>query len=268
MEELRSTWQFPYVSCFCQVYQGLFSLPSMTADELERHLAYSSTEAAVNFINNLLGALLKGLTRTKNLDVHAELGKQLQKWDPEGAVTERLQGVSFSDLTPLERLTALRQLCDARLHFADDIGETLKGVPGEDQRIEHFGEDSKGNKYWYFGDTRLYKEEAGEEEEEEEGEEEEDMDGFVVDDHEVLVIGSDSEGEEGESGEEQERDEDSEAEEDRSSGSGSDEEGSIKGKRRKNGEGEGEGRHVKRRKKETEKEKEGSSEESDSEDSE
>lgn len=29
-------------------------------------------------------------------------------------------------------------------------------MPADSLRFEPFGEDSRGNKLWYFGDTRLY----------------------------------------------------------------------------------------------------------------
>jgi hypothetical protein len=32
----------------------------------------------------------------------------------------------------------------------------LQTMPADSLRFEPFGEDSRGNKLWYFGDTRLY----------------------------------------------------------------------------------------------------------------
>ena len=33
-----------------------------------------------------------------------------------------------------------------------------QSMPADSLRFEPFGEDSRGNKLWYFGDTRLYRE--------------------------------------------------------------------------------------------------------------
>eukprot|EP00124_Ichthyophonus_hoferi_P002820 Ihof_evm9s211 gene=Ihof_evmTU9s211 len=155
MEDLHGTWEFPYLVCFCQVYSGLLSLPSFSAEELERHL-FSGTNEAVSFFYNLTTSLLKGFKRSKHIDIHKDLFRQLEMYDPEGPMIEKLKNNDFIDLSANDRVTVLRQLCDIRLHHADDIAEALKGVPSEDQRFEPIGQDINGNKYWYFNDTRLY----------------------------------------------------------------------------------------------------------------
>jgi hypothetical protein len=40
----------------------------------------------------------------------------------------------------------------------DFIYRSLQSMPADSLRFEPFGEDSRGNKLWYFGDTRLYRE--------------------------------------------------------------------------------------------------------------
>ena len=35
---------------------------------------------------------------------------------------------------------------------------SLKNMPADSMRFQPFGEDSRGNRYWYFNDTRLYRE--------------------------------------------------------------------------------------------------------------
>ena len=73
-----------------------------------------------------------------------------------------LSTLSYSDLTPYQRLLLLKSLCDYHLSVSPDFQSTLRDVLPRDCRIDPLGVDYTGHRYFYFGfpDYRIYRVDA------------------------------------------------------------------------------------------------------------
>lgn len=77
--------------------------------------------------------------------------------DPETGVRVE-KSVSLNDLNIKQRSEVLYHLCELRL-FNDDSSDVVANLVEDELRIpEPLGSDSRGNNYWYFFGTRLYRE--------------------------------------------------------------------------------------------------------------
>lgn len=77
--------------------------------------------------------------------------------DPENGVRIE-KSVSLNDLNLKQRSEVLYHLCELRL-YNDDSSDVVANLVEDELRIpEPLGVDSKGNNYWYFFGTRLYRE--------------------------------------------------------------------------------------------------------------
>ena len=77
--------------------------------------------------------------------------------DPENGVRVE-KSVGLNDLNLKQRSEVLYHLCELRL-YNDDSSDVVSHLIEDELRVEEpLGTDSKGNNYWYFFGTRLYRE--------------------------------------------------------------------------------------------------------------
>lgn len=77
--------------------------------------------------------------------------------DPENGV-QIDKSVTLNDLNLKQRSEVLYHLCELRL-YNDDSSDVVAHLVDDELRVEEpLGTDSKGNNYWYFYGTRLYRE--------------------------------------------------------------------------------------------------------------
>ncbi|CAF0764000.1 unnamed protein product [Didymodactylos carnosus] len=166
---LQNSWQIPYITQFCRVFCEVFNLFEFHQEELEDALLLDSPDEMHPFLQELLLSLLSGLTRfqVNSQNIHVMLAKCLRKCDltlqssisPQSAPSEETLAITdWKEMSVFEKLNMLRCLCDARLN-QPDVENLTETISADLIRFEPCGEDSKGNKIWYFGDTRLYVEE-------------------------------------------------------------------------------------------------------------
>lgn len=67
------------------------------------------------------------------------------------------QEVGFADLSLEAKAEVVYHLCEYRL-YAEDSSDLVAHVVEDELRVEPLGRDSRGNVYWYFFGTRLYRE--------------------------------------------------------------------------------------------------------------
>ncbi|KAL3842091.1 hypothetical protein ACJMK2_020155 [Sinanodonta woodiana] len=161
IEEIRSWWEVPSVAHFCSLFRAAFDLPDFDIEDLEEALLVSKNVESP-FLQDLLCRLMNGCYGrddicSYNCDLFLkDLVKY--KWKHEGNEGESpLAGKSFNMLTIREKVEVLHSFCDSRLD-AEDVMELLKGLEGENMRVEPLGKDGEGALYWYFYGSRLYKE--------------------------------------------------------------------------------------------------------------
>ncbi|CAF0948752.1 unnamed protein product [Adineta steineri] len=164
---LQNSWQIPYISLFARIFCDAFQLFDFHQEELEDALLSDDPNEIHPFLQELLISLLSGLIR---LHVNSEnmfgmLTNVLKKCDltiisstPSTTMSisdDSITTTDWQEMSIFEKVTVLRALCDARLNKAD-MDQVTENMPADSLRFEPFGEDSRGNKLWYFGDTRLY----------------------------------------------------------------------------------------------------------------
>lgn len=67
------------------------------------------------------------------------------------------QEIRFADLSLEAKAEVIYHLCEYRL-YAEDSSDLGSHLVDDELRVEPLGKDSKGNIYWYFFGTRLYRE--------------------------------------------------------------------------------------------------------------
>lgn len=67
------------------------------------------------------------------------------------------QEIGFSDLSLEAKAEVVYHLCEYRL-YAEDSSDLVAHLVDDELRVEPLGKDSRGNIYWYFFGTRLYRE--------------------------------------------------------------------------------------------------------------
>ncbi|CAF2415814.1 unnamed protein product [Rotaria sp. Silwood2] len=164
---LQNSWQIPYISLFARIFCDAFQLFDFHQEELEDALLSDNPNEIHPFLQELLISLLSGLTRlhVNSSNMFVVLTNALKRCDlninfstPSTTMTVSDDSIATTDwheMSIFEKVTVLRALCDARLNKAD-IDQVTENMPADSLRFEPFGEDSRGNKLWYFGDTRLY----------------------------------------------------------------------------------------------------------------
>ncbi|XP_046579160.1 cat eye syndrome critical region protein 2 homolog [Haliotis rubra] len=161
MNEIRKWWEIPCVAHFCSLFRAAFDLPDFDIEELEEALLASGTPEGSMLMCDLISQLLNGCygrndIKSYNFEVYLrDIFKQ--RWQKDQQITNPLAETSFQVLTVRTKLELLQALCDFRLD-ADDVQDLLKGLDGDNLRVEPMGRDQNGGIYWYFYGVRLYKE--------------------------------------------------------------------------------------------------------------
>ncbi|CAF4465651.1 unnamed protein product [Rotaria socialis] len=166
---LQNTWQIPYISLFARIFCDAFQLFDFHQEELEDALLSDNPNEIHPFLQELLISLLSGLIRlhVNSSNMFVMLSNILKRCDlnitsstPSNIMSisdDSITTTDWHEMSIFEKVTVLRALCDARLNKAD-IDQVIENMPADSLRFEPFGEDSRGKKLWYFGDTRLYSE--------------------------------------------------------------------------------------------------------------
>lgn len=165
---LQNSWQIPYISLFARIFCDAFQLFDFHQEELEDALLSDNPDEIHPFLQELLISLLSGLTRlhVNSSNMFIMLSNVLKRCedlriipsDPSTIMTisnDSITTIDWQEMSIFEKVTVLRALCDARLNKAD-IDQVTENMSADSLRFEPFGEDSRGNTLWYFGDTRLY----------------------------------------------------------------------------------------------------------------
>ncbi|XP_048242320.1 titin homolog isoform X2 [Haliotis rufescens] len=161
MNEIRKWWEIPCVAHFCSLFRAAFDLPDFDIEELEEALLASGTPEGSMLMCDLISQLLNGCygrndIKSYNFEVYLrDIFKQ--RWQKDRQIINPLAECSFQVLTVRTKLELLQALCDFRLD-ADDVQDLLKGLDGDNLRVEPMGRDQNGGIYWYFYGVRLYKE--------------------------------------------------------------------------------------------------------------
>ncbi|CAF3552866.1 unnamed protein product [Rotaria sordida] len=164
---LQNSWQIPYISLYARIFCDAFQLFDFHQEELEDALLSDNPDEIHPFLQELLISLLSGLTRlhVNSSNMFMMLSNVLKRSDltivssiPSSIMTisdDTISTIDWQEMGIFEKVTVLRALCDARLD-RPDIEQVTETMSADSIRFEPFGEDSRGNKLWYFGDTRLY----------------------------------------------------------------------------------------------------------------
>ncbi|CAF0760190.1 unnamed protein product [Adineta steineri] len=164
---LQNSWQIPYISLYARIFCDAFQLFDFHQEELEDALLSDNPDEIHPFLQELLISLLSGLTRlhVNSGNMFMMLSNVLKRCDLtiDSSISSFVMTISddtistteWKEMGIFEKVTVLRSLCDSRLN-RPDIEQVTENMPADSLRFEPFGEDSRGNKLWYFGDTRLY----------------------------------------------------------------------------------------------------------------
>ncbi|CAF0743398.1 unnamed protein product [Adineta ricciae] len=164
---LQNSWQIPYITLYARIFCDAFQLFDFHQEELEDALLSDNPEEIHPFLQELLISLLTGLTRlhVNSGNMFMMLSSVLKRCDLtiDSSCSSFVMKISddtistteWKEMGIFEKVTVLRALCDAKLN-RPDIEQVTENIPADSLRFEPFGEDSRGNKLWYFGDTRLY----------------------------------------------------------------------------------------------------------------
>ncbi|CAF2892560.1 unnamed protein product [Rotaria sp. Silwood2] len=164
---LQNSWQIPYISLYARIFCDAFQLFDFHQEELEDALLSDNPDEIHPFLQELLISLLSGLTRlhVNSSNMFIMLSNVLKRSSltivssvPSSIMTisdDTISTTDWKEMGIFEKVTVLRALCDARLD-RPDIEQVTESMSADSIRFEPFGEDSRGNKLWYFGDTRLY----------------------------------------------------------------------------------------------------------------
>lgn len=133
---LGSQEQHVIVDLAVALLRGYFNNPKVNASNWEHYLKK---------IFNILHVGREGLRSPFVVDTFDSEGRRIEK------------ELSFNDLSLRDRADVIYHLCEYRL-YADDASDAAGILVEDELRIEPIGTDSKGNVYWYFYGTRLYRE--------------------------------------------------------------------------------------------------------------
>lgn len=115
------------------------------------------------FINLLRGYFGNSLINRLNWDkylyklLEIQLVQREGKSNPLQKVTGDDDCINFDSLSLKDKVEILHLVCEYRL-YTDSASDSIYYLDPQSLRLEPLGEDNKGNTYWYFNGTRLYRE--------------------------------------------------------------------------------------------------------------
>lgn len=157
---MHSMWEFVFVAQFLRVFQGKFGFVNFTTEELENAFLESSSSSLWAIFYDLVRILLpkRDIKKTTWQDaLKEECEKRTPNWKPFD------QGKRYETFSPEERVLLFKHLI---VYLADgedkELKEFVKDFLNPDStKVKPVGRDANNNVYWYFDDTRLYREVIG-----------------------------------------------------------------------------------------------------------
>ncbi|GAA5809488.1 hypothetical protein MFLAVUS_002896 [Mucor flavus] len=170
-EIFSSSWRFINTVQFFDRFREYFELPKLSIEKLEQGLLLdkwdssqteressvsSSTSQPEQALDNylvqfLIQIIAPLLNQRLTLNVN-NLDRHLSRLFPQ-------YSTPFASLSILDKISLLKDIQDLHLRNLDDKFVSFKNEKSaEEMRVEPLGTDYQGWKYWYFGDTRLYRE--------------------------------------------------------------------------------------------------------------
>jgi hypothetical protein len=147
-KEQETIWEIPVAYAFCSTFREVLGF-SMEIEEFEAHIADGYSNTFEDFMKKLL--------------LYATNKKSFR----EGPASWQKALKNFFKLSPLQKAQIIKVLCDHILmenhEVKDFIEEVMKNTEDEQNEfllLEPYGVDSKGNRYWHFGESScwIYKE--------------------------------------------------------------------------------------------------------------
>ncbi|KNC83155.1 hypothetical protein SARC_04584 [Sphaeroforma arctica JP610] len=155
IDELRRTWELPYVAIYLRTFNVPFEVPYLDSETLEELLV---SPTGLDRLESLALKLLSPFFRKKGEEYDVLLIREVSRRYPECVELDYLRDHKFAELTATQKLSVLRLLCDMRLEEASDVRMCLEGIEADLLRHEDIGEDKNKSKYYYFQDSRLWRE--------------------------------------------------------------------------------------------------------------
>ncbi|KAG1705478.1 Cat eye syndrome critical region protein 2 [Nymphon striatum] len=156
--EIQKWWQVPAIAHFFKIFQKFLSSPQFDIDELEESLVGEDEENTLilDLIFNLLTSYFGRSVDESNLQ--NKLKQVLDFWSEDIKFDNPLENdTEFSSLSTFSKVQILYILCHLRMDCSDviDIGNK---VDFNIMNAQELGCDRQKAVYWYFYDTRVYKE--------------------------------------------------------------------------------------------------------------
>ncbi|KAI9486265.1 MAG: hypothetical protein EXX96DRAFT_476219 [Benjaminiella poitrasii] len=144
-EIVHSSWKFITAFQFFHVFRHYFQIPaSFNIDKLEHALCQRPSFAFADFMAHIINTLIRQPVTNENYE------DRLLTLFPD--YQDR-----FSDLSLMDKIDVLKAIEYA--HLEEENFMTFRNeITPESIRMDPLGIDYEGWSYWYFGDTRLYRE--------------------------------------------------------------------------------------------------------------
>ena len=175
--DIHTRWEVAAIYSYAHIFQKLWHLPQILAEDIEDGCTSLCEDVASQFFVDFFIALLQSFRKTVYIWYESyELVQQFRHLfffsrDNYEEYLKRIAGdvnktsplrqyaeQSFWSLSTISRLDLLMSLCMTRIDLDVANPESkFKDFDASEMRVEPIGEDSNGNIYWHFGDTRLYR---------------------------------------------------------------------------------------------------------------
>ncbi|KAI8884192.1 hypothetical protein K501DRAFT_332858 [Backusella circina FSU 941] len=153
-EKLHSSWLFINTFQFFHTFRAYFRLPLFDIEKLETGLLKEQDDFIETFLVQVISPFL-GPEQKKKISIF-NFERYLRATFPEYFSEET---VSFYQLDMMEKINLLKAIEDRTVDLQTEQFQAWKAESSSDDlRVEPLGTDSEGWTYWYFGDSRLYRE--------------------------------------------------------------------------------------------------------------
>jgi hypothetical protein len=147
MAALRTMYELPYVFYMSTILRKKLGLPCFTCRQLER-LIITPTKVTCRLY----------LTMANEEDQDQDDWQTSTEWIPESV--EWTGSDQFENMDVSTRLKLLYGLLEWRMYSNREIMVHLRKLDENVTRIDPIGSDSEDNKYYHFGDERIYREDT------------------------------------------------------------------------------------------------------------